>query len=281
MTVGTPVAPAAPTVVAGNASASLSWVAPADNGSAINGYVVTPFVGSVAQPARTFASTATTQVVTGLTNGTTYTFRVAAKNAIGTGAQSAGSSAMTVGAPLAPAAPSAVAANASASVSWVAPGTNGSAITGYVVTPFVGSAAQPSTTFASTATTQTVTGLTDGTTYTFRVAAKNAIGTGPQSAASSAVVVGAVPVANAGPDQTVTKASVVQLDAGASTDPGGGPLNDQWTQIGGPVAVLDDPRSTRPKFTAPDQSRVDLTFRVTVTNRAGHSSFDDVVIHTK
>ena len=73
--------------MAGNASASVSWVAPADNGSPITGYVVTPYVGTAAQPATTFASTATTQVVTGLTNGTTYTFRVAAKNAIGTGAQ--------------------------------------------------------------------------------------------------------------------------------------------------------------------------------------------------
>ena len=72
-------------------------------------------------------------------------------------------------------------------MSWVAPANNGSAITGYVVTPFIGTAAQPARTFASTATTQTVTGLTHGTAYTFRVAAKNANGTGPQSAASNAV----------------------------------------------------------------------------------------------
>jgi hypothetical protein len=53
-----------------------------------------------------------------------------------------------------------------------------------VVTPYVGTTAQTATTFNSTATSQTVTGLTNGTTYTFKVAAKNANGTGPQSAPS-------------------------------------------------------------------------------------------------
>jgi hypothetical protein len=92
-----------------------------------------------------------------------------------------------VGAPVAPAAPSATAGNAKATVSWAAPANNGSAITGYVVTPFVGTAAQGSVTFNSTATTQTITLLTNGTTYTFKVAAKNVNGTGPQSPASNSV----------------------------------------------------------------------------------------------
>ena len=35
-----------------------------------------PSVGSVAQPAQLFSSSATTQIVTGLTPGTTYPFRV-------------------------------------------------------------------------------------------------------------------------------------------------------------------------------------------------------------
>jgi hypothetical protein len=45
--------------------------------------VVIPYVGGVAQPRRTFASNATTQVVTGLTNGTTYTFVVYGINQLG------------------------------------------------------------------------------------------------------------------------------------------------------------------------------------------------------
>ena len=166
-----------------------------NNGSAITGYVVTPYVGTTAQTATTFNSTATSQTVTGLTNATTYTFTVAAKNVNGTGPQSVASGPVTVGAPVAPTGVVGVPGNGSAVVSWTAPATNnGSSITGYVVTPYVGTTAQTATTFNSTATSQTVTGLTNGTTYTFTVAAKNGNGTGPQSVASGAVTVGA-PVA--------------------------------------------------------------------------------------
>jgi hypothetical protein len=51
----------------------------------------------------------------------------------------------------------------------------------------VGGVAQASHTFASSATTQVVTGLTDGSAYTFVVVATNAVGSGPASPASAAV----------------------------------------------------------------------------------------------
>ena len=150
--------------------------------------------------AQTFVSTAVTQTVTGLTNGTTYTFKVAAINGYGTGPQSAATSAVTVGAPLAPTSPTATSGNASATVTWVAPAVdNGSAITGYVVTPSINGVAGSARTFNSTAVTQIVTGLTNGTTYTFKVAAINGSGTGPQSAASPAILVG-LPAAPTAPD---------------------------------------------------------------------------------
>jgi hypothetical protein len=72
------------------------WIAPsADNGAAISGYVITPFVGGLAQTPRTFLSTATTQTVTGLTSGTSFVFRVAATNSRGTGPNSAPSNLIT------------------------------------------------------------------------------------------------------------------------------------------------------------------------------------------
>jgi predicted lipoprotein with Yx(FWY)xxD motif len=83
-----PSAPGRPSVAPGTAQARVTWVAPANNGSPIKGYVVTPFVGSKAEATHTFNSTATAQVITGLTDARTYTFRVAAKNAVGTGPQS-------------------------------------------------------------------------------------------------------------------------------------------------------------------------------------------------
>ena len=74
-------------------------------------------------------------------------------------------------------------------VSWTAPGsTGGTPITGYVVTPYLnGTTAQATQTFNITATTETVTGLTNGSAYTFTVAAINGVGTGGFSTGSNSV----------------------------------------------------------------------------------------------
>jgi predicted acyl esterase len=193
LVVGAPSAPGFLTVTPGNQRATLKWWSPSGNGASVTGYVITPYVGAVAQSPRVFSSSANQQTVTGLTNGTTYTFTVAAVNARGTG--QAATSAPVVVNPSAPGAPSNVAAkagNASASVSWKAPTSDGgSPVTGYVVTPYVGAVAQAPRSFSSTATTQTVTGLANGTTYTFTVAATNAVGAGAASAASPPLLVGA------------------------------------------------------------------------------------------
>ena len=73
------------------------WTAPASNGGSADrlGYVVTPYVDGVAQPTHTFDAPNTTRAVTGLANGTTYTFRVAARNDIGLGLNSAASNPAT------------------------------------------------------------------------------------------------------------------------------------------------------------------------------------------
>ncbi len=81
-------APTGVTATPGNASAAVSWTAPADGGSAITGYTVTPYIGTTAQTPMTVHRHARRRpraTVTGLTNGTAYTFTVAATNAVGTG----------------------------------------------------------------------------------------------------------------------------------------------------------------------------------------------------
>jgi predicted lipoprotein with Yx(FWY)xxD motif len=85
-----PGAPGRPLVAPGKAQVKVLWTAPANHGSSpITAYVVTPFLGSAAQHAHTFTSAATTQVITGLANGRAYSFRVAARNAVGTSVPSA------------------------------------------------------------------------------------------------------------------------------------------------------------------------------------------------
>ena len=191
-----PGAPTIGTVTGGNDSVTVTWTAPASNGGEpITGYVVTPYIGGTAQTATTFNSTATTETVTGLTNGTSYTFKVAAINSVGTGAQSAASSAVTPATlPGAPTIGTVTSGNDSVTVNWTAPASNGGAtITGYIVTPYIGGAAQIAQQFNSSATTETVTGLTNGTAYTFTVAAINSVGEGSQSGSSSSVTPATVP----------------------------------------------------------------------------------------
>ncbi|WP_214109611.1 DUF7927 domain-containing protein [Acrocarpospora catenulata] len=190
-----PGTPAAPTATAGVTSATVTWTAPESHGSTITGYVVTPYLNGVAQTPVSYDASTTTRTLTGLTAGASYTFTVAAVNAIGTGTASAQSNAVvpyTV--PGQPTITSATAGDGSATLTWTAPSSNGgSAITSYVVTPRIGGVAQTPQTFSSTATTQTVTGLTPGTAYTFTVTAVNAAGSGPASAPSSTVTPNANP----------------------------------------------------------------------------------------
>ena len=193
---GAPSPPGAPTGVtgtAGNASANLSWTAPASNGgSAITSYRITPYIGAAAQTPVVTPTAATSYTVTGLTNGTTYTFTVAATNAAGTGADSAPSPPITPrAAATVPGAPTDVFGSPgdhSVALGWTAPSSDGgSAITSYRIAPYIGTTAQPAINTPTNATTYTVTGLTNGTAYTFTVAATNSVGTGAASAASAAV----------------------------------------------------------------------------------------------
>jgi parallel beta-helix repeat protein len=189
-----PRAPTSPSALPWNAQATVKWVAPSDDnggpGSEVSGYVVTPYIGTTAQPAQAFDSRATTAVVTGLHNGATYTFKIAARNDVGVGTQSVATSPIVAGTPTAPTGVHASSnTTKTAVVSWTAPTYNGGfAINGYVVTPYVGGVAKAARVFSSTATSQTITGLTKGTTYTFRVAARNVNGIGVQSLASAPVV---------------------------------------------------------------------------------------------
>ncbi len=183
-----PAPPAAPTATAGGNSATVTWSPPASNGSAITGYVVTPYLNAVGQTALSFDVTTTTRTLTGLTAGGSYTFTVAAMNAYGTSAASAKSVVvLPYSTPSAPAITATTAGDAAATLTWSVPSNGGSAITGYLVTPYIGAAAQATQTFIGTATTQTVTALTAGTAYTFTVAAQNLAGTGSASAHSGSV----------------------------------------------------------------------------------------------
>ena len=133
VTANVPGAPTIGTATAGNGSASVTFTAPATNGgSPITDYTVTSAPGGL-----TGTGTTSPITVTGLTNGTTYTFTVTATNVAGTGAASR----LQLGDARGRRArrpdqrDGDRRANGQASVTCTAPATNGgSPITGYTVT---------------------------------------------------------------------------------------------------------------------------------------------------
>lgn len=175
--------PGAPTgVVAtpGNAQASVAFVPPTSNGgSPITGYTVTSTQGGIQ-----VSGGSSPILVTGLTNGNPYTFNVYATNANGNGPPSNSANPVTPATlPGAPQSPVATPGNASVSVAFSPPASNGgSAISSYTAVSSPGGFSA-----SGSSSPLNVTGLTNGTPYTFTVTATNALGTGPASVATVAV----------------------------------------------------------------------------------------------
>ena len=180
------IAPEAPTIgiaTAGNSEATVTFSPPLPNGGPdITGYTVSSLpAGGVDSNAGT---TALSHVITGLTNGTAYTFTVTATNVAGTSAASAESNSVTPATvPDAPVIGTATAGNAEATVNFTAPASDGgSAITGYTA-----NSNPDGITGTCTTSPCSVTGLTNGTAYTFTVTATNEVGTGAASEESNSV----------------------------------------------------------------------------------------------
>jgi hypothetical protein len=195
-----PGAPVIGTATFGNASATARWTAPSTNGgSAITGYLVRVVDAAGAQVGalRPAAATATSLLVTGLTNGSGYRFQVAAQNAAGTGPNSALSTvvvpATVPGAPVIGTASSGAAGGAvTATANWTSPATNGgSAVTGYVVQALRMSAAgavlATTTSAVQPASARQLTMTLQAGNYRFTVQARNVAGSGATSARSNLV----------------------------------------------------------------------------------------------
>ena len=174
----------------GNQSLTVTWQAPAETyGWPVKLYDV------LAEPSKqrcTALPPALTCTLTGLPNGVTQTVFVTANTsggvsdpefALGTPASRPG----------APKSVTAAAGDASATVSWSAPDdTGGAPITGYTVQAIANGSQSPQSCSTQGATSCTVSGLTNGTSYSFAVFATNAGGTGKGGVSNAVTPVGSL-----------------------------------------------------------------------------------------
>ena len=205
---GTPGTPTAPTLTGTVVATSIgvAWTAPANNGNPILHYAImyTAQGGSSTK----VSAGGDSEIVTGLSLGTTYEVRVAACNSVGfgpwsggatittSGTSGAGGTGVTVGStpnngcgiagrgtdgtPAAPTQPSVERRmDTQAFVEWTAPDNGGSPILDYSIkyTPSGGTGTEVS----GNGVSEIITGLTAGTEYLIQVAACNAAGWGDWS----------------------------------------------------------------------------------------------------
>jgi hypothetical protein len=167
--------PQPPTNVTGGArdrAVEVRWDPPTDTGDLpIAGYDVLTSPGST-----TTTATTNSVVVSGLTNGTPYTFKVRARTAAGASAYSTSTGPVTPALPQPPGAPfitSAKDRDSGARVTWAAPEGGGDQVATYEIST------EPATSVVSIdrdSRTGDIYGLINGQTYTVFVSAKNADG---------------------------------------------------------------------------------------------------------
>jgi len=285
---GLPDAPTDLLVSAGDGAVNLTWNSPVvENGSAVTSYVVEYSADGETWVPVPDAATDSSLKVTGLHNGTSYVFHVAAVNDVGQGVYSAVSDAATpAGLPSAPHDVTASAGDGSVDLTWVIPTDNGASITDFVVEYSVdnGLSWNVFDDGTSTAAFTTVSGLANGTSYLFHVAAINDVGQGDSSEASIATTPVGIPdqptsLLAAGGNRSVT------LTWSAPTNDGGSPVLGyiiEYRQImsAGWTAAPNQPDTTATTVTGLTNG-VTYLFRVAARTATSTSDFtSDTVVAT-
>ena len=264
-------APSTPTslsVTNGNGQATVTFTAGADGGSAITNYEYSTDGGTNwVTPSPAVTSSPIT--ITGLSNGTTYTVKLRAVNAVGTSAAS--SSVTAAPQAVAPSAPTALAAtrgDASISIAFTAGANGGAAISNYEY-ELNGSGTWVAFSPAQTSSPVTISSLTNGTAYTVKLRAVNTAGSGAASSATSSVTPVALAAAPTSLNATAGNGSItVSFTAGSN---GGSTITNYEYQLdgGGPWLPFTPPQTSSPVTISGLTNGVAHTVKLRAFNSAG------------
>ncbi len=190
-TASVPSGPTNLSITPGNTTATLSWKASTSgNPASYSVYRGTKSDGEAVTPIATVSGTTTTFTDTGLNNGKTYFYNIAANNSVGVSPDSNEVSVTpgsTVTAPSAPTGLIEAAFNGTVVLAW----NPGAGASSYSIYRGTAPGAEGSTPIGMTATPGfTDAGLANGTTYYYTVTASNSAGTSAQSADVQATPVG-------------------------------------------------------------------------------------------
>ena len=176
-----------------------------------------------------------------------------------------------------PGAPSEVvgtAGNTQVTLTWTAGAENNGTISGYKVEKNSGSWSDVTADTGSASTSYTVTSLTNGTAYTFRVSAINEVGTGDASSASSAVTPLTVPGAPGSLSAAaVSDSSVASLSWSAPGTPGGSAIVGYSIKRDSTEIVYDTGDTTTSYKDGESAFSSPYTYYVAAVNAAGQSAY--------
>jgi titin len=279
-----PTAPTISRIDTSNALLTVYFSPGDDGGNPITSYQYSTDGGATWQT-RTVGSTSSPLVISALStngtsalaNGTTYSVQIRAVNSAGAGNASLTTTATPVTVPTAPLSVVATPGNASISLNWNAPASNGGAtITDYEVEYSTNGG---STWFSfingtSAATSASITSLTNGTSYTFRVSAVNSVGVGVASVWSTSVAPRTVPTAPTNLAIVAGAGSITASWTAASS--GGSTITDfivEYSTDGNLWTTFNDGLSTSTSTTITGLTNGTAYYvRVSAVNVAGEST---------